>query len=541
MARVRQVLEAVGSALRNPNVRRAELAWGAAIAAEWSHFVAFGVYAYDTGGPTAVGIAGLVRLLPAAIVAPFAASLGDRFPRERFLLALTLVAALALGASAAAFYADVESLVFAFAALLGFAVTLIRPALQALLPSLARTPEELIASNGATSTIESLGTLIGPLLAGLLVSLADVGVVFAAGAGAFLLGAILVLGVKVEGRIEFATRGEGARKLLAAGFGAIARVPRIRLMVMLIFAQAFVRGCLNVLIVVAAFQVLDAGGEADGYMTAALGVGGLLGAIGAMALGHRLAVPFGIALVFWGLPIVLMGPLPDLPFALLMLAVVGAANSVEDVAAFTLLQRLIPDRMLTRVFGVVWSLAMGGVALGSIAAPALVDAVGPGSAFVAVGAILPLLTLATYRKLATIDREAVAVPELALVQRVPMFQPLSVAAKERVAANLASQSVSAGEVVIRAGESGDSFYIVGDGSLEITAEGLRTTAAEGDYFGEIALLRDVPRTATVTALVDSSLYVLQRDDFLAAVTGHEAAHAVGHSVAEERLSRTAQR
>lgn len=119
-----------------------------------------------------------------------------------------------------------------------------------------------------------------------------------------------------------------------------------------------------------------------------------------------------------------------------------------------------------------------------------------------------------------------------------MFQPLSIAAKERVAANLVSQSVAAGEVVIRAGERGDSFYIVGDGALEITAEGLRTTADASDFFGEIALLRDVPRTATVTALVDSRLYVLQRDDFLAAVTGHDAARAAGHTVAEERLSRT---
>jgi hypothetical protein len=224
-----------------------------------------------------------------------------------------------------------------------------------------------------------------------------------------------------------------------------------------------------------------------------------------------------------------------------MLAVVGAANSVEDVAVFTLLQRLVPDRILTRVLGVVWSLAMGSVALGSIAAPALVEAVGPRPAFVAVGAILPLLTLATYRKLAEIDGEAVPVPELGLVQQVPMFQPLSVAAKERVAANLVSQSVAAGQVVIRAGEHGDCFYIVGDGELEITAAGLRTTADEGDYFGEIALLRDVPRTATVTALVDSHLYVLQRDDFLAALTGHEAARAAGHTVVEERLSRTAGR
>jgi MFS family permease len=540
VGRVRQVLGALGSALRNPNIRRAELAWGAAIAAEWAHFVAFGVYAYDVGGPAAVGLAGLVRLLPAAIIAPFAASLGDRFPRERFLLALTLVASVALGASAIAFVLDVESLVFAFAALLGFAVTLIRPALQALLPSLARTPEELIASNGATSTVESFGTLVGPLLAGVLVSVADAGVVFALGALAFLVGAVLLLGVRVEDRVSLVAPGENARKALAAGFGAIARLPRVRLVVSLIFAQAFVRGCLNVLIVVAAFEVLDGGGEAVGYMTAALGVGGLIGALGAMALGgQRLAVPFGISLVFWGLPIALMGPLPDLPFALLMLAVVGAANSVEDVAAFTLLQRLIPDRILTRVFGVVWSLAMAGVALGSVAAPTLVRAVGAREAFIAVGAILPLLTLATYRRLAVIDKEAAPVPELEFVQRVPMFQPLSVAAKERVAGNLLLQSVHAGEIVIRAGEQGDRFYIVGSGTLEITAEGLRTTADEGDYFGEIALLRDVPRTATVTALVDTRLYVLQRDDFLAAVTGHEAAHAAGQNIADERLSRIA--
>ena len=540
VGRARQVLGALGSALRNPNIRRAELAWGAAIAAEWAHFVAFGVYAYDVGGPAAVGLAGLVRLLPAAIVAPFAASLGDRFPRERFLLALTLVASVALGASAIAFFVDVESLVFAFAALLGFAVTLIRPALQALLPSLARTPEELIASNGATSTVESFGTLVGPLLAGVLVAVADAGVVFGVGAAAFLVAAVLLLGVRVEDRVSLVAPGESARNALAAGFGAIARLPRVRLVVSLIFAQAFVRGCLNVLIVVAAFQVLDAGGEAVGYMTAALGVGGLIGALGAMALGgQRLAVPFGISLVFWGLPIALMGPLPDLAFALLMLAVVGAANSVEDVAAFTLLQRLVPDRILTRVFGVVWSLAMGGVALGSVAAPALVEAVGAREAFIAVGAILPLLTLADIPKAREHRQRGGPVPELELIQRVPMFQPLSVAAKERVAGNLLLQSVDAGDVVIRAGERGDRFYIVGNGALEITAEGLRTTADEGDYFGEIALLRDVPRTATVTALVDSRLFVLQRDDFLAAVTGHDAAHAAGQNIADERLSRTA--
>ena len=158
MGRPGQLVAALAVSVRNPDIRRVELAWGSAITAEWAHFVAFGVFAYEQGGASAVGIAGLVRLLPAAIVAPFAASLGDRFRRERFLLAMSLVGSLALGASAAAAYADAVVLVFAFAALFGLACTLIRPTLQALLPSLARTPEELIASNAATSTIESLGT-----------------------------------------------------------------------------------------------------------------------------------------------------------------------------------------------------------------------------------------------------------------------------------------------------------------------------------------------------------------------------------------------
>jgi MFS family permease len=541
VASPRQLVATLGSALRNPDVRRVELAWGAAIAAEWAHFVAFGVFAYEEGGASFVGIAGLVRLLPAAVIAPFAASLGDRFSRERFLLAMTLVGAVALGGSAAAFVAGAGVLVFAFAALFGLAVTLIRPALQALLPSLARTPEELIASNGATSTVESFGTLLGPLFAGVLVSVADVGLVFGLGAVALLLAAMLLACVRVEGHVELASAVDegGARRLLAAGFRAIAGTPRARLVVALIVAQTFVRGCLNVLIVVAAFQILDVGGEAVGYMTAALGVGGLLGALGAMTLGgRRLAVPFGLALVFWGLPIMLIGPWPELAAAIFLLAVVGAANSVEDVAAFTLLQRLVPDRILTRVLGVLWSLAMGGVALGSIVAPVIIEAIGPRPAFVAVGAILPLLALVAYRRLVEIDRAVVPAPELALIQQVPMFTPLSIAAKERVAAKLARQAVTAGQVVIRAGETGDRFYIVGEGELEISADGLNTTAREADYFGEIALLRDVPRTATVKALVDSQLYALQREDFLAAITGHEAARAAGHAVAEQRLART---
>jgi len=531
-------LGALGAALRNENIRNVELAWGAAIAAEWAHFVALGVFAYEHGGASSVGLAGLVRLLPAGIVAPFAASLGDRFRRERFLVALTLLGSAALAASALAAYAENRALVFAFAALVGVSSTLIRPALQALLPSLARTPKELIATNGATSTVESIGALVGPLLTGVAVAVADVGLVFGAGAGVLGVASVLFAQVRVEGRVDMAyTPPGGTRDMLAAGYRAIGAGPRTRLVVALIGAQAFVRGCLNVLLVVAAFRVLEAGASAVGYMTAAIGVGGLLGALGATRLeARRLAAWFGISLVFWGAPIMLMAPRPYLGAALVLLAVVGAANSVEDVAVFTLLQRIVPDEVLTRVLGAVWGLAMGAVALGSIVAPAVVGLVGPRAAFAVVGAILPVFTLLVYRRLAQIDSDIPPVAELELIGEVPMFAPLSVAAKERVAANLVPLPVQRGEVVIRAGDEGDSFYIVRDGEVEIDVDGKHLIARRADYFGEIALLRDVPRTATVRALVDSSLYALQRDDFLAAVTGHSAAHAAGESVAAARLA-----
>jgi MFS family permease len=536
-----QLVSALGAAVRNENVRRVELAWGAAVAAEWAHFVALGVYAFEHGGTSAVGVAGLVRLLPAAAVAPFAASLGDRFRRERFLLAMMLVGSGALAGSAAAFFADQRALVFACAAVIGISSTLIRPALQALLPSLATTPDELIASNGATSTIESFGTLLGPILAGLLVSVADVGLVFAVGAGGLLAGAAVLTRVRVEGRIEL-TGGAagGGGRLIAEGFRAIARAPRARLLVAMIVAQTFVRGCVNVLIVVAAFEVFDGGAAEVGYMTAAIGFGGLFGALGAMALeGRKLAVPFGVALVFWGVPITLIAPRPYLGAALVLLAIVGAANSVEDVAVFTLLQRIVPDEVLTRVLGVVWGLAMGAVAIGSIVAPSITRAIGPRPAFVLVGAILPVLTLLTYRRLVEIDQTVVPNAELELVERIPMFGPLPIATKERVAARLVPLAVDPGEVVIRAGDVGDRFYIVEDGELEIDAGDVQGTARSGDYFGEIALLRDVPRTATVRAAVESRLFALQREDFLAAVTGHSAAHAAGEAVADARLGRLA--
>jgi len=543
MRRSAQALAALSAVMRSRNLRRVELAWGASIAAEWAHFVALGVFAYTEGGTTAVGIAGLVRMLPAAIVAPLASSLGDRFRRERFLTAIAVTGCLALAGSAAAFsFGRNEPLIFGLAAVVGVTSTLFRPALQAILPSLARTPEELIASNGATSTIESLGTLAGPLVAGVLVSVADPGVVFAAAAGTMLVAAAMLAPLHVEGVIQPTAARAPARELLLGGIREVRRSPETRLITGLMVAQTFVRGCLNVLLVVAAYRVFDAGAGAVGYLTAALGVGGLIGAFAAMTLeGRRLAVPMGIAVAFWGLPIALVAPRPYLPAALILLAVVGAANSIEDVAGFTLLQRIVPDEVLSRVLGIVWGLAMASLGIGSITAPLIVHALGPRAAFAVVGSILPVLALLVWRRLVAIDRDVVApAAELALVEGVPLFAPLSVVAKEHVAGRLTKVEVARGDVVVRAGETGDRFYVVAQGDLEIV-NGAHGHAGRGDFFGEIALLRDVPRTATVRATVPSELYALDREDFLAAVTGHSAVRAAGEAVAEERLAVTAPR
>jgi hypothetical protein len=362
-------------------------------------------------------------------------------------------------------------------------------------------------------------------------------VVFAVAAGTMLVAAALLAPLHVEGVIQPTAARAPVRELLLGGIREVRRSPETRLITGLMVAQTFVRGCLNVLVVVAAYRVFDAGAGAVGYLTAAVGIGGLIGAFAAMTLeGRRLAVPMGLAVAFWGLPIALIAPRPYLPAALLLLAVVGAANSVEDVAGFTLLQRIVPDEVLSRVLGVVWGLAMAGLAIGSITAPLVVHALGPRASFAVVGSILPVLALLVWRRLVAIDRDVAApATELALVEGVPLFTPLSVVAKEHVAGRLTRVDVATGEVVVHAGETGDRFYVVADGDLEIV-NGAHGHAGRGDFFGEIALLRDVPRTATVRATAPSQLYALDRDDFLAAVTGHSAVRAAGEAVVEQRLS-----
>ncbi len=356
---------------------------------EWAHFVALGVFAYDHGGPSSVGLAGLVRLLPAGVIAPFAASIGDRVRRERLLLVFLVLEALALVGSGLAAFVDDRLTVFVLAAVVGATSTLVRPAVQSILPSVARTSTELVASNGATATFEGLGALGGPLVVGATIVFVGAGGVFIACGVTLVIAIAILAGVHVPLRVELGgtdgprpdaahRRSPGPLRTAIGGIDRVTRDPQLRLLIGLTGAQCFVRGCLNVLVVIAAFNLFHAGSSGVGYLNAALGVGGLLGAFVGTSLGtKRMARSFGVAIAFWGAPIALLAPLSWLGPAMLCLVAVGTANGVEDVGLVTLLQRACPYEMLSSVLGVLWGLAMAAVALGSIVAPKIDAEVGP--------------------------------------------------------------------------------------------------------------------------------------------------------------------
>jgi MFS family permease len=537
-SRTGESLAALREVYRNPGLRRVQFAFAGTSFGMYAYAVAVGVYAYRQGGATAVGIVACVRLIAAAAVAPFAAILADRLRRERVMLASDLARAVLLAAAGAAAVSGAPALVvYALAVAATLAGTPFHPAEASLVPVLARTPQELTAANVSTSTFDSLGSFVGPAVAGILLAFVEPGIVFFVMAACFLWSASFVARI---GSPEQPVQVDGAHAAglgeALAGFRAIAREPRLRLLIGLYGAQALVAGALGVLVVVLALDVLGLGNAGVGFLESASGIGSLIGAGVALALVARkkLAADFGLGIVLWGVPLILIGLWPETAVALLALAVVGAGNTLVDIAAMTLIQRTAPSETAGRVFGVLDAMLVGAIGVGSILAPLLVAVAGTRTTLVLTGSLLPVLVVLRRRQLREIDEGAV-VPEARVeaLRRIPIFAPLPMQTIELLALRLVDVSLHAGETLFRRGEAGDRFYVVAEGELEVDLGG--EVKVERRFVGEIALLRDVPRTATVRARVDTRLWALERDDFLDAVTGHARAREAAGEVVGVRL------
>lgn len=360
--------------MSNPRLRRVVLAFAAFNLADWARWLSVLIFAFTRGGAAEAGAVSLLQLLPAAFVAPLAASLGDRFRRDRVLVASYVAQATFMVATGLVILADGPApLVYALAVLGACSITVTRPAHGALLPWLSRTPAELTAANAVSGTMEGLGILAGQAAAGLILQFTNPGMSLLAAAAVASIAALLALSAKVErapGRpspsviagvthaptpAPDSARPPALLRELTEGFRAVLQFPGPRTIVSLLGLAAFVWGALDVLIVVLVFDLLDVGAGAAGILNAIAGAGGLAGAAIALSLAGRirLAVPFVIGLLAWGLPLVVSGllPTPIVVGGLLLLA--GAGRTVMDVVGRTLLQRSAPDEVLTRVFGVV--------------------------------------------------------------------------------------------------------------------------------------------------------------------------------------------
>ncbi|MCD2440737.1 MFS transporter [Agromyces sp. SYSU K20354] len=541
--RLGQAAAAFTSNWRNPNLRRAQLSFLGAWTAEWAFTVALGIVAYRDGGAAAVGLVGLLRMLPSAILAPLLSPIADRGRRERVLVLVSIVRGVATAAAALVVALSGPTVViYALAVLSTIAATLYRPAHSALLPSLCRTGYELASANVVRGLLDSAATLVGPLLAAVLLQFTGVDIVFAVAAAASFWAAALFVRLKYDAppRPPAPTRRNLATEA-ADGVRAVAQSRGLTLILGLAAAQALTRGALTVLSVVVAIELLGTGEPGVGALMTAVGVGAVLGSLAASLLvgTGRLGAWFAVGVALWGLPLTLVGLIPQESAALPLLAFIGVGNALIDVAGFTLIGRMAPDEVLARVFGVLESLVTVFIGIGAIVASLMVEWIGVQGALVAIGLLCPVLAALSLRRLRRLDRSVGDLDvDVGLLQQVPMFGTLPLPAVEQLARGLEPVAVPAGRVVFTQGDVGDRYYLIESGEVDVVGDGqVVATLGPGEGFGEIALLRRTRRTATVVARSELRLRALSSDRFLPVVLGYTPSARQAASVVDDMLHR----
>jgi MFS family permease len=542
-SRLADAAAAFTSNARNRDLRRAQLSFLGAWTAEWAFTVGLAIVAYREGGATAVGLVGLLRMVPSAIVTPLLSPLADRGRRERVLVLVSTVRGAATAAAAVVVgVAGPPQIVYALAVVSTIAATLYRPAHSALLPSLCRSGYELASANVVRGLLDSVATLVGPLLAAVLLRFSDVTVVLAVSAGASWWAAALLLGLRYEAPPRPSAPAEAHLVAEAVeGVRAVVRNGDLALIVGLAAAQTFTRGALTVLTVVVAIDLLGTGEPGVGTLTAAVGAGAVLGSLAASLLvgTRRLGAWFALGVTLWGLPVALIGAFPSEAAALVLLACVGVGNALIDVGGFTLLGRTAPDDVLARVFGVLESLVALAMGTGAVVAALVVEQAGVRTALVAVGLLCPVAAAASWRRLRRMDRSiGVRDRDIDLLRSPAMLSVLPLPAVEHLARSLEPLAVPAGSVVFAQGDVGDRYYVIESGEAVVLGDGRAlATLGPGEGFGEIALLRSTRRTATVRAVTDLRLRTLRSDHFLPAVLGYTPSAREAGTVVDAMLHR----
>lgn len=544
--------------LRNRNLRRLELAHAGSSLGDWAYATAIAIWAYRVGGAQVVGIWAAVRLLLMALSSPFAAVLVDRFSRRRSMIlsdslraVLVLVVAWGIAADAPAL------LIFVVATITSVLAQPFRVAQRAIMPRLSRRPDELAAANGVTGTIDSISMFVGPALAASLLGFTSLSTVLLFNAATFLWSILLVVGIDVprQARAEpqptqadipdppvvtevaqdvesFATRTLG-------GFRFIFGHRDLRALVIAAAAQTFIAGASAVFLLVIAYDLVGGGDQSYGALQAVVGAGCIAG--GAIAIararsGH-LGSDFTVGVVLWGLPLVLVAASPTAVAAFVAAALIGVGNPLVDVSFDTLVQRLTPDDVLTRVFGAMETLYIASMALGALTIPWLIEAFTLRGALGGIGLLVTAVPLALWRRLRALDRSAGPPANLELWQGVDFLAPLPPLTIEDLALHAQAQVVPAGATIVNQGEESDRFYVIESGSVRATQDGrVLRDEGPGDYFGEIGLLRDIARTATITALSDTTVQTIDGDEFRSAVLGLRRAQILAEDVAGRRLA-----
>lgn len=544
--------------LRLRDVRLLLAGLAVAQAGDWLYGVALTVYMLQaTGSAVWVAAVGVVRLVPWVVLSPVAGVLADRVSRRGVLIGSTLAQAVAMAAMTAVALAGgdpVATLVLA-AAVAASAVAS-NPATGAVLPMLG-DERDLAAMNAWRSAILSGSMIVGPVIGAVLLVLGSAAAAFAVNGLSLVVSAGLLvlirtpLGPLAEERpVANAGSGGAARFVrattadLLAGARALAASPVTVVLVGSAMAVFFAYTAQVVLWTVLADRSFGLGADALTLLYAAYGVGGVLATVPAAraAAGREGGRVLAGALMVGALAVVALARVTDLLPTAMLIGLQGLVVTLADILGITLLQRVLGAAVLGRALGALDSMTSIAMVAGSASAPVLLAAIGLTGSFVAVGAVLALVGLGAI----VVLRRPAGLPadvadRLRRLEHVPLFAGAPRFALEGLAASCREVRAAAGTVILREGDAPDDLYVLVAGSAAVTAgpASARVGAlGPGDFFGEIGLLRQTPRTATVTTTAPSTLLRIDGELFLELVSSGAAHGAtLGRSVGQ-RLAQT---